>query len=178
VCGYRGCLIADQDGIYDPGTTNGRLLLGLKGQLAELELHTLRARMTAGLLNKARRGERALSLPIGLVRDSADRVRHPILIARCKIASIWSLRSFCVSDREAQVLEFLNSHELFLPRRDRFGDLVWKRPTVAAILQILKNPAYAGDARLRTHEHRARRSGLPSCQAGSAPAGAVEDPCQ
>src|SRR6266436_998179 len=25
-----------------------------------------------------------------------------------------------------------------------FGDVVWKKPTVAAILQILKNPAYAG----------------------------------
>ena len=30
VCGYRGCLIADRDGIYDPGSANGRLLLGLK----------------------------------------------------------------------------------------------------------------------------------------------------
>src|SRR6266487_6172252 len=60
VCGYRGCLIADQDGIYDPGSANGRLLLGLKGQLSELELHTIRARMTTGLLNKARRGELAL----------------------------------------------------------------------------------------------------------------------
>ncbi len=30
VCGYRGCLIADCDGIYDPGSANGRLLLGLK----------------------------------------------------------------------------------------------------------------------------------------------------
>lgn len=30
VCGYRDCLIADHDGIYDPGSTNGRLLLGLK----------------------------------------------------------------------------------------------------------------------------------------------------
>ena len=25
VCGYRGCLIADRDGIYDPGSPNGRL---------------------------------------------------------------------------------------------------------------------------------------------------------
>src|SRR5215217_3902062 len=33
LCGYRGCLIADRDGIYDPGSPNGRLLLGLKGQL-------------------------------------------------------------------------------------------------------------------------------------------------
>ena len=31
-----------------------------------------------------------------------------------------------------------------MPRRDRFGDVIWKKPTVAAILQILKNPAYAG----------------------------------
>src|SRR5205809_7189426 len=74
VCGYRGTLIADNDGIYDPGSANGRLLLGLKGQLSELELHTIRARMTAGLLNKAKRGELALSLPIGLIRDAADRV--------------------------------------------------------------------------------------------------------
>ncbi len=29
VCAYRGCLIADRDGIYDPGSANGRLLLGL-----------------------------------------------------------------------------------------------------------------------------------------------------
>ena len=76
VCGYRNCLIADNDGIYDPGSPNGRLLLGLKGQLSELELHTIRARMTAGLLSKAQRGELALILPAGLVRDALGRVHH------------------------------------------------------------------------------------------------------
>src|SRR5512142_997498 len=75
ICGYRSCLIADRDGVYDPGSTNGRLLLGLKGQLSELELHTIRARMTAGLLNKARRGELALTLPVGLVRDVIGKVQ-------------------------------------------------------------------------------------------------------
>src|SRR5258708_29577333 len=45
VCGHRGCLIADRDGIYDPGTPNGRLLLGLKGTISELELHTIRGRL-------------------------------------------------------------------------------------------------------------------------------------
>jgi DNA invertase Pin-like site-specific DNA recombinase len=29
LCGYRQCLIADRDGVYDPGSANGRLLLGL-----------------------------------------------------------------------------------------------------------------------------------------------------
>lgn len=69
VCGYRDCLIADRDGVYDPGSPNGRLLLGLKGQLSELELHTIRARLTAGLLTKAQRGELALTLPVGFVRE-------------------------------------------------------------------------------------------------------------
>ena len=47
ICGYKHCLIADRDGVYDPGTSNGRLLLGLKGQLAEVELTTIRARLRA-----------------------------------------------------------------------------------------------------------------------------------
>ena len=29
LCGFMGCLIADRDGVYDPATPNGRLLLGL-----------------------------------------------------------------------------------------------------------------------------------------------------
>src|SRR5262249_16186856 len=49
LCGFRRCRVGDQDGIYDPATPNGRLILGLKGLIAQLELHTLRARLTAGL---------------------------------------------------------------------------------------------------------------------------------
>jgi len=40
-----------------------------------MELYTLRARMTAGLLNKAPRGELALGLPVGLVRAADGVVR-------------------------------------------------------------------------------------------------------
>jgi hypothetical protein len=43
-----------------------------------------------------------------------------------------------------RVVQLFNDRELLLPRRDRFGDLVWRRPTASAILSILKNPAYAG----------------------------------
>src|SRR5436309_9767735 len=74
LCGYKGCLIADGDGLYEPGTANGRLLLGLKGTLSEWELHTIRARMTAGLLTKAARGDLALTLPTGFERDAQGRV--------------------------------------------------------------------------------------------------------
>jgi DNA invertase Pin-like site-specific DNA recombinase len=61
LCGFKGCLIADRDGVYDPATQNGRLLLGLKGTLSAMELHTIRARLTTGLLHKAARGELALA---------------------------------------------------------------------------------------------------------------------
>ena len=69
VCGYRHCLIGDRDGVYDPAVPDGRLLLGLKGTISEMELHTIRGRLTAGLLNKAQRGDLALQLPAGLLRD-------------------------------------------------------------------------------------------------------------
>src|SRR6516165_9935627 len=54
LCGFRHCLIGDRDGIYDPAT--------------------IKARLTAGLLNKAKRGELALTLPVGLIRDALGRV--------------------------------------------------------------------------------------------------------
>jgi DNA invertase Pin-like site-specific DNA recombinase len=143
ICGYKHCLIADRDGVYDPGTPNGRLLLGLKGQLSEMELYTLRARMTAGLLNKAQRGELALSLPVGLVRDVDGVVRkEPNLEVQQRLELVFS--TFLQQRSASKVLQFFNAHDLRLPRHDRFGDIRWRKPTVAAILAILKNPAYAG----------------------------------
>jgi DNA invertase Pin-like site-specific DNA recombinase len=143
LCGYTNCLIADHESIYDPASPNGRLLLGLKGQLSELELHTIRARMTAGLLNKARRGELALKLPVGLIRDETGKVnKDPNLEIQERIQLIFI--QFQKLKSASKVLCFLNDSELRLPRHDRFGDVVWRKPTVAAILEILKNPAYAG----------------------------------
>ena len=67
-------LILDEDGIYDPGDFNDRLLLGLKGTMSEAELHMLHARLRGGLLNQARRGALKVPLPVGLVYDPLDRV--------------------------------------------------------------------------------------------------------
>ena len=39
ICGLTHCLILDEDGLYDPGHYNDRLLLGLKGTMSEAELH-------------------------------------------------------------------------------------------------------------------------------------------
>jgi DNA invertase Pin-like site-specific DNA recombinase len=143
ICGYSKCLIADNDGIYDPATPNGRLLLGLKGQLSELELYTIRSRMTAGLLNKAKRGELALKLPTGLVRDEQGIV-HKDSNREVQNQINLIFNTFLRLGSGSKVLQYLNKHHLEIPRRDKFGELIWKKPSVAAILSTLKNPAYAG----------------------------------
>jgi hypothetical protein len=35
LCSLSGVLLADPDGVYDPGVYNDRLLLGLKGTMSE-----------------------------------------------------------------------------------------------------------------------------------------------
>jgi DNA invertase Pin-like site-specific DNA recombinase len=143
ICGLRGCLIADRDGVYDPGSANGRLLLGLKGTISELELHTIRSRLTAGLLAKAERGELALSLPIGLMRDpSGVVVKDPDMAVQERLELVFEM--FLKFRTVAKVMRVLNDRGLDLPRRDRHGDLCWARATICSVAAILKNPAYAG----------------------------------
>ena len=143
ICGLRGCLIADRDGVYDPGSANGRLLLGLKGTISELELHTIRSRLTAGLLAKAERGELALMLPIGLVRDPSGIVlKDPNIEVQERLGLVF--QTFLKFRTVAKVMRVLNERGLDLPRRDRHGDLRWTRATVSAVSGILQNPAYAG----------------------------------
>ena len=157
LCGYRRCLVADQDGVYDPSTPDGRLILGLKGLIAELELHTLRRRMTDGLLNKARRGDLAQRLPAGLVRDSLGQVtQDPDQEVQARLRLLFD--TFLRLRVMAQVVRFFNQHDLRVPRRDRFGEVVWRPATIARVYDVLQNPAYAG-AFVRGRRRWASRSG-------------------
>lgn len=64
--------------------------MGLKGTISELELHTIRSRLTAGLLAKAERGELALTLPVGLVRDpSGVVVKDPDLAVQERLELVF-----------------------------------------------------------------------------------------
>ena len=105
------------------------MILGLKGLISELELHTLRARLTAGLLNKAQRGELALTLPVGLIRDELDRVvKHPDQEVQARLDLVFA--TFLQVRAACQVVRVFNEQDLLLPRLDRFGDVVWRKPTV------------------------------------------------
>src|ERR1035441_5553946 len=64
----------DEDGLYDPGHFNDRLLLGLKGTMSEAELHVLKARLLGGIISNAQRAKLKVPLPVGLVYDQEQRV--------------------------------------------------------------------------------------------------------
>jgi DNA invertase Pin-like site-specific DNA recombinase len=74
ICALTDTLVIDEEGIYDPGHYNDRLLLGFKGTMSEAELHWLRQRLLGGKLTKAEQGELRFRLPIGLVYDPTGKV--------------------------------------------------------------------------------------------------------
>src|SRR5262252_9502079 len=143
LCAYNQCLIADRDGVYDAATPNGRLLLGMKGIVSEVELHTLRGRLIAGVQQKAQRGELALALPAGLLRhEEGSVVKDPDRAVQHAITLVF--QTFLERRAASQVVRLLRDQGLRLPRRHRNYETVWRPPTVAAVIAILRNPAYAG----------------------------------
>src|SRR2546426_6076466 len=143
LCTYNQCLIADRDGVYDAATPNGRLLLGMKGIVSEVELHTLRGRLIAGVQQKAQRGDLALALPAGLLRqEDGSVVKDPDRAVQQAITLVF--QTFLARRAASQVVRLLRDQGLRLPRRHRNCETVWRTPTVAAVIAILRNPAYAG----------------------------------
>lgn len=145
LCGRTDCLIADRDGIYDPCSINGRLLLGLKGQISELELHTIRARLLAGLMSKATRGELAIMLPVGLVRNEVGLVeKHPDREVQDRVNLVFDT----LVERKSigKVVRYFNQHGIMIPRqnRNRRTGIAWKRANIANVGSMVRNPAYAG----------------------------------
>lgn len=147
LCALFDTLVADTDGIYHPRDFNDRLLLGLKGTLSEAELHSLRLRLVAGRLSKAKRGELRQHLPTGLVRTPEGAVCfEPDTSVQARIGLVF--RKFQELGTVRKVLYYFVRNDLKLPRRQTSGlyagDVLWREPSDSVFYSILKNPAYAG----------------------------------
>src|SRR5450759_3528598 len=136
-------LICDEDGLYDPGHFNDRLLLGLKGTMSEAELHVLRARLLGGQRAKASRGELEMRLPVGLVYDAAGGV---VLDPDLEVQQ--ALRTFFAEFRRSAsatgAVRSFREQGLLFPRRLASGpckgELVWGALRHSRALRVLKNP--------------------------------------
>jgi hypothetical protein len=100
--------------------------------------------LTAGILSKAERGELELTLPTGLIRTDGVVAKHPSVEVQNRIDLIFA--TFLEQKSVAQTVRWFIKNDLPLPRRDRHGDIQWKRVTAASISSFLNNPAYAGAA--------------------------------
>jgi DNA invertase Pin-like site-specific DNA recombinase len=170
LCSLAGTLLADADGVYDPNWYNDRLLLGLKGTMTEVELHLIKQRMASGRLAKAGRGELVFPLPAGYVRQPSGEVAlDPDEQVQAVVGLVFRL--FEQLGTVHAVLRFLVEHQVQIGMRERSGpgkgEIVWRAPHQTGLINMLRNPAYAGiyaygrsrtdpSRRLPGHEHSGR----------------------
>jgi DNA invertase Pin-like site-specific DNA recombinase len=147
LCALSDTLILDEDGLYDCNDFNDRLVLGLKGTMSEAELHFLRARLRGGITSKAKRGELASPLPVGLVYDEQWHVRlDPDEQVQQTLRLLFA--TFRRAGTARAIVKYFRDQRLHFPRRlrsgPRKGDLVWGTLCHSRTLQVLHNPRYAG----------------------------------
>jgi DNA invertase Pin-like site-specific DNA recombinase/uncharacterized protein YndB with AHSA1/START domain len=145
LCSITDTLVGDSDGIYHPALFNDRLILGLKGIMAEAELHVLRARLDGGIRNKAARGELRRGLPVGFVWGEQDgEVRfHPDQSVVHAVRTVFS--KFTELGSVRKVWLWFHFEGLSFPTRQHLkGEIRWVAPTYTAIHTVLTNPVYAG----------------------------------
>ena len=147
LCALTHTLVIDADGCYDPGDFNDGLLLGLKGTMAQAELHFLRGRLLGGKLNKAQKGELRFPLPVGLCYDDAGRiVIDPDEEVRGAVQLVFRL--FQETGSAYAVVQRFAQGGLSFPKRAYggawAGKLIWGQLSHGRVLGLLRNPSYAG----------------------------------
>lgn len=145
-CGLIGTLIIDEDTVYDPGSPNDRMLLGMKGTLSEMELSTFRQRSLEARRQKARRGELHSTVAVGYVKSEDDRIeKDPDQRVQDGIALVF--RKFSELQSVRQVLLWFSQESVLVPSivsGSGKRSIEWKAPVYHTLHHILTNPVYAG----------------------------------
>jgi len=146
LCRFSATLIADEHTIYDPAISSDRMVLGLRGQMGELELESSMERMVSARWHKAERGELITIPPPGYEIDelgelviSSDEALAPAM--RTVFEKFHELGS------ARQVFLWWQRQGLHYPVRRielRSHPLVWLQPSYGMVLRTLHNPIYAG----------------------------------
>ena len=140
-----GTLLIDSDGVYDLSDFNDWLVLGLKSTMSQAELHIMAGRLQAAKRAAAERGELRAPLPVGLVYDDDGMVvTDPDAEVRAAVADVFAC--FAAAGSAYGVVAAFAGRKF--PQRAYggawAGQLRWGPLTHHRVLQVLKNPAYAG----------------------------------
>jgi excisionase family DNA binding protein len=145
-CAIVGTLIIDEDGIYDPRSSDDQMMLGLKGAFSVMESSAIRQRAFEAKLEKAARGELFALIAVGYVlgangrleKDPNERTREAVNLVFRKFRELGSVR---------QVVLWLRKENVCLPKLTTGGPrrtVEWMLPTYSGLLSMLANPVYAG----------------------------------
>jgi DNA invertase Pin-like site-specific DNA recombinase len=157
LCAFTETLVIDEDGCYNPADFNDGLLLGLKGTMAQAELHFLRARLLGGKLNKAKKGELRFPLPVGFCYDEGSQIiLDPDEEVRGAVGLVFRL--FRETGTAFAVMQRFAENALRFPKRAYGGawdgKILWGRLTHSRVLGLLKNPSYAGQYVFGRYQYR------------------------
>ena len=144
-CALTDTLIVDTDGVYDLQDFNDRMILGLKAQWSEAELHIMASRLQGARRHAAERGELRVPLPVGYVYDEDQQVvLDPDEEVRTAIADVFAC--FGQAGSACAVVRVF-APRLFPARAYGgawAGQLRWVPLSHSRALTVLQNPAYAG----------------------------------
>jgi DNA invertase Pin-like site-specific DNA recombinase len=167
LCALTETLLIDSDGVYDPRQLNDRLVLGLKGSMAEFELGLLRQRAREAFEQKVGRGFALWEVPVGFIRTEEGRIeKTPDRQVQQAVATVFQKFQQLGSARQATI--WFREEQIPVPQTKpgtAGQEVIWKLPSSGRIRQMLNNPCYAGAfaygktaVRTRIEDGRARQS--------------------
>jgi DNA invertase Pin-like site-specific DNA recombinase len=146
LCRFEDVLLGDEHRLYDAADPQDRMVLGIQGAFNEFELSMIVDRMHQSLRQKAARGEQYDALPPGYI------CRHPPLYEKHPDARVQRAVEKVLHD----FTRFSSARQLYLhlidemfqlpvvrPGRD-WREVEWTAPNYSQILELVRNPAYAG----------------------------------
>lgn len=146
MCRWTGTLIADEHGVYDPADSADRMVLGVRGQVSELERDNSVHRMVEARWSKARRGELHYPPPAGYDLDDLGQI-----VMSCDEAVVAAIKTvfskFAELGSARQVFIWWHAEGRKFPVRVRNGRLhpiEWREPMYAMVFRTLRHPIYSG----------------------------------
>jgi DNA invertase Pin-like site-specific DNA recombinase len=143
-CALTDTLVVDTDGVYDLQNFNDRLLLGLKSQMSEAELHMITSRLQGAKRAAAERGELRFPLPVGYLHEDGQTIIDPDQEVQAAIRDL-----LCAFEQTGSAYGVVGvsraggSRSAPMAARGRArcarGEL-----TLPRVLAVLANPCYAG----------------------------------
>jgi len=143
---FTQTLISDGETIYDPVLSADRMVLGIRGQVSELELDINIARMVEARWSQARRGEASFIPPAGYDLDDLGELAMTSDEAVAEAI-------FTVFKKFEQLGNVSLVHQYFRDKGRKFPvrrlqlrghPVVWVEPQYPSFLKLLHHPIYAG----------------------------------